>query len=612
LTKGSQLQTAAIPYRVADFLKQHPPFQYMDEADLVALAARGRVKFHESDEYICWQASAYTPYIYVIQQGSVSLWDESVDPPVLCDIRGVGDIIGIERFNGFATCLHSAKAASEVILYALEAAAFEPLLAHNPQAAHYVAAYSAVTVNYQASNEGPCPHEIFLADLVRDRAPLQCSTSTPIRDAARLLSASGAPALALTNSDGLAAVLTPSDLLHWIAAGAENPGQPALAISRSAAVTVGPQSRVSDCVLAMAEGRANVAALTSDGSPGSQLQSLVTTASLAPAFGDHPVNILQEISTAPRVASLQAINHRARAWILDQAAAPPAIDWLASFADLVNRRILERLLILNGALHAESNANPPDDFLWCFCGAAGRKELLTGAAPSIAVIGTAPAWLEGALGECGYSSPEPPSAGTLEEWKLRFSGWIRDPIRTQLHGSRPFFDLRPVYGNQELLSELEAHIQTALAAEPAFLRILANDCLSSLPPLTFFRDLVVQESGEETDTFRIESSALQPLVDMARVFSLFCGSPLGAPTRVRLEQARRRLPAHELVFREAAETMRVLLFFQARAGLRLRSSGAELPLPTLSRHDRQVLKSGFRSIHRLLEFTEECAWLEEP
>src|SRR6266849_1388008 len=134
------MQTAAIAYRVADFLKQHPPFQFMDEPDLVALAARGRVRFHEPDEYICWQSSPHTSFIYVIQQGSVSLWDESVDPPTLRDIRGPGDSIGIERFNGFPTSLYSAKAASEVVLYALYAADFELLLARYPRAAHYVAA----------------------------------------------------------------------------------------------------------------------------------------------------------------------------------------------------------------------------------------------------------------------------------------------------------------------------------------------------------------------------------------------------------------------------------------------------------------------------------------
>jgi CBS domain-containing protein len=596
------MQTAAIAYRVADFLKQHPPFQFMEEPDLVALAARGRVKFHEPDEYICWQSSPHTSFLYVIQQGSVSLWDETSDPPILRDIRGAGDSIGIERFNGFPASLHSAKAASEVVLYALHAADFEALLLRYPRAAQYVAAYSAVTADYRAPGEHPHPHEIFLADLVRDRAPSHCPASTPIREAARLLSESGAQALALTQDGVLTALLTPADLLHWIAAGAPNPEQPAHTVARTAAVTMAPQTLVSDCVLAMAEVRAAAAALTSDGSPHTALQSIVTASSLAPAFGDHPLTILQEIAVAPRVESLRALNERARAWILDSLAAPSALDWLGSFSDLVNRRMVERLLQFTGNNHSES--------LWCFYGAAGRQELLTSMAPGIAVIGDVPVSLESALAECGYLSPEPTSVARLDEWKTRFSGWIRDPIRTQIYHARPFFDLRPVHGPERLFHELESHVRAELAAEPAFLRILAHDCLANLPPLTFFRDLVVEESGEHTDTFRLESSALRPLVDVARVFSLASGVPLGAATRVRFEQARRLLPSQESIFREAGETMRVVLFHQARTGLRLRSSGDTLPLSLLSRHDRQVLKSGFRSIHSLLEFTAPCDWLE--
>lgn len=596
------MQTAAIPYRVADFLKQHPPFQFIDEPDLVALASRGRVKFHTADEYICWQSSPHTPYLYVIQQGSVSLWDESSDPPTLRDIRGAGDSIGIERFNGSPASLYSAKAASEVMIYALYAADFEPLLARYPRAAQYVAAYSAVTADYQASGERPQPHEIFLADLVRDRAPLQCPASTSIQEAARLLSESGAQALALTDGRDLAAFLTPPDLLHWIASGASNPQQPAHHIARAAAVTLAPETLVSSCVLAMAESRASAAALTNDGSPHTTLQSIVTASSLAPAFGDDPTKLLHEIESAPRLDSLRALNERAHAWILDKLSAPSALDWLASWADLVNRRVLERLLQLTGNHHPEQ--------LYCFYGAAGRQEHLTAVAPRIAVIGAAPPSLESALAECGYLSPEPLLAGSLEEWKARFSGWIRDPISTQVYHSRPCFDLRPVHGPGQIFLALESHVRAELAAEPAFLRILANDCLSSLPPLTFYRDLVVEESGERTDTFRLKTSVLEPLVDVARVFSLASGSPLGASTRERFQRARRLLPSQDSIFREASETMRVVLYHQARAGLRLRSSGADLPLSILSRLDRQVLKSGFRSVHNLLEYTASCDWLE--
>jgi hypothetical protein len=68
------------------------------------------------------------------------------------------------------------------------------------------------------------------------------------------------------------------------------------------------------------------------------------------------------------------------------------------------------------------------------------------------------------------------------------------------------------------------------------------------------------------------------------------------------------LPEHESIFREASETLRILLWQQARIGIVQGTSGSELPPAALSRHDRHVLKSGFRSILDLLEFTGNTPW----
>ena len=74
--------------------------------------------------------------------------------------------------------------------------------------------------------------------------------------------------------------------------------------------------------------------------------------------------------------------------------------------------------------------------------------------------------------------------------------------------------------------------------------------------------------------------------------------------------ARRLLPQHEAIFREAADTLSVVLWQQGRIGIRQGTSGAELPPNLLGRHDRQVLKSGFRVIHRLIELTANYEWID--
>jgi signal-transduction protein with cAMP-binding, CBS, and nucleotidyltransferase domain len=72
------------------------------------------------------------------------------------------------------------------------------------------------------------------------------------------------------------------------------------------------------------------------------------------------------------------------------------------------------------------------------------------------------------------------------------------------------------------------------------------------------------------------------------------------------------MPAHDSIFREAIETLRVLLYLQGRTGLRLDESGAEILPSQLSRLDRQALKSGFRAIHNLLQFTFNRLAAEAP
>ncbi len=69
--------------------------------------------------------------------------------------------------------------------------------------------------------------------------------------------------------------------------------------------------------------------------------------------------------------------------------------------------------------------------------------------------------------------------------------------------------------------------------------MLANDCLANMPPLTFFQDAVLDKSGEQTTVFKLEESALRPLVDVGRVFGLATRRVVGTSTVDRLTPCRR-------------------------------------------------------------------------
>jgi CBS domain-containing protein len=614
------MDTATISYRVADFLRKYPPFQAMDDGDLLSLAGHGRVRFYERNEHILSQGESHRHHVFVVQQGVVSLWSDVNGMFELRDVRGAGDLLGVERFNGAPASLYSARAATDVVTYALPADELEALLEKYASARQYVSSYSTVTLDHQASpGHGSAgarrPEDAFLHDLVKGRRVVTCDQSDSIRSAARAMRTQSVDAVAVVENSQLIGVMTSGDLIAWLANSAGDPEQPVRTLLHDSPVAVSPATSIADGVLTMGTAGSAALAITADGRPDGELHALVTAGDLSPAFGDQPVFLLRDIRGASGTAELRALNHRARAFVLRHLDSARSVDWLARFATLVDESIATRVVAL--AAPADSDA-----WCWAFSGSSGRGESMTRLMPELAVMTASPRADAAAvhqrvtelLAECDYlPPPEPPFdtsfyAAGVADWKERFVGWVRNPILEQMYLARGLFDLRPMRDGHPLHREIEAAMADAINHD--FIRIIANDCVARLPPLTFFQDAVIDDMGERTATFQLDRHALTPLVDVARVYGIAAGRVLGGSTHDRFAMARRLLPQHEAIFREAADTLRIVLWLQGRVGIGQGTGGGELPPALLSRHDRQVLKSGFRIIHRLIDLTANYQWLD--
>jgi len=610
------LETAAISHRVADFLKKHPPFNAIDEADLLALAAHGRVRFHEKNQYILSQGEPHRHQLFVIQQGTVSLWDESGGRAELRDMRGAGDMLGTERYNGARQCLYTARAESDVVIYAFPEDDFDGCVLKHPHAAQYVAAEGQVTPDYQGAATRHDPHRTFLHALVGQKAVSTCAPADTVAHVAERMLAAGSEAVAILEADDrLRGVLTREALLRWVAAGGGDARRDTIeALELAPPTAIAPDASVTDGVLAMAATGAGALAITADGAAHGRFQALVTPNDLAACFGERPTTILRDIRQAQSLQELRALNQRARTLTYEYLTSAAAVEWLARLTFLVDAAIVTRILALDGA------GQPPG--CWCFSGSSGRGESLTRLAPHLVVIVGDGDDLAAALAayhrvlaafaECDSLPRElsyemPFYLARAGQWKSRYRGWLRDPVRQEIGRARTLFDLRPVLGPSALWQECQAAITEN--ADRDVLHVLAHDCLASVPPLTFYENDVVDSVGEHGSTFRLEHSALRPLVDVGRVFGMAAGATMGRSTLERFAAARTLMPEHERIFREAADTFRIVLWQQGKVGISQGTPGAELPPALLSRHDRQVLKSGFRSILRLLEFTADRSWL---
>ena len=607
------MDTSAIAYRVADFLKQHPPFESIPDTDLRALAASGRVRFFEPNEFILWQGEPHKPYVFVIQQGTVSLWDDSASGSVLHDVRGAGDLLGIERFLDAPCCLYSATSSTDVVIYALRSEEFERIVLSHDSARRFVEAYDTVSGTSPSTTNAREPQHIAVQELPGARVEI-IAASASLQQVALLLLNTGADAIVLLENDGSArGILTSETIVQSVSRGI-GVDEPAILAGAGTPPAVSGTTSVADAALLMAGSAATAISIT--GSTGDRTPAIVAHRQIRRVFGDDPVSIVRELRAASDLAALRELNARVRALALRHLSDSTSVEWIERLISLADAELVKRLLVLGGV--------NPDRTCWCYCGTAGRGERLTAHAPDLLVIAAdeAPAAelreqyerIRQMLADCGYApkSDTPFDAGFhvagLGEWQSRYASWLREPVRTEMYRARPLFDLRAIYGDGGLWSGVAACVAENI--DPAFLLILANDCMANMPPLTFFQDAVLDTAGEQTTLFKLEESALQPLVDVGRVFGLATGHVVGTSTVERLRHAATRHQEHERVFAEAAETFRLLLRQQARIGISQGTSGSVLPPSVLSRHDRQLLKSGFRSILSLLEFTRGAFWLE--
>ena len=138
------------------------------------------------------QGQAKTPFIWIIQQGRIELVLERPDDRQLIDVVGEGDILGLDRFVGDGSYRCSACTMTDVIVYAIDAGAFEGLMARHPDVERYLDAHFSVTTTAAGRPswlDAEPPAVEFLrertADLRADLPELGESFST--REAVRLL-----------------------------------------------------------------------------------------------------------------------------------------------------------------------------------------------------------------------------------------------------------------------------------------------------------------------------------------------------------------------------------------------------------------------------------------
>ncbi len=634
------MRTSVIKYRVADFLKRYPPFNEMSDLDLLDLAASGRVVFHESDEYVFQKDDSRGSVIWVIQQGRVHLLAGSNEDQQLRDILGEGDMLGLGRFLGNTSYRYSAKTASDVILYSIDAATFEAATKRNPAVSRYLAAHFSISERYaelnasESSTAGTIAHKA-----VTERSWLDASgpdgdslrgylvtveRGSSLRDAARRMKESNSDWLAATDNDGKPLGLLGHDiLLDQIASNADLAGVTVDLVMNREFLTAPANCAISDYFLRMMGGRSTVLAITEDGTREKRLLGILDASRLSLFSGWNPALLAQEILQRGSLTDCGRLLDQSTAIVADALVDPASVDQSARIASELLDALSERMIRKAQLALASNGLEAPSlGHCWLTFGGSARRENFPFRQPDIGVV-FADTTEQEALAARDYFSAviesvaelfsgaglprsngqTDPRCRSLAEWNEYLASRICNPIGHAVYATREVFDFRPLCGETAIAYKLQDLVIVALKASSSFIPVLANDTMSNLPPLTFFRGVVIELDGAMRETLDIEKTLLNPITDAARVFGYASMDLATTNTLKRLEHAVAAMPRGASVLLEAAEAFRIASYQVARVSRQSGVTSSLIEPSTLNRYDQRRLKTAFNAIQGLLELT---------
>ena len=621
-----------IAERVADFLKRYPPFQFLAEESLLKIAGQVSVLYYEKNKSIFKEREKNHGMFYVVKDGAVRLYRTQDNEPKIVDICDEGDLFGLRPLITKEDYELSASANEESILYGIPIDLFLPIALEHRDVSNFLIASFASNVSdpYSLEESGKLfteysverNSEIFDLQKARySKNTLTCTPDTTIKIAALKMEHRGVGSIVVTQNDRPLGIITNRDLRDKIATGKFPISYDVTSIMSAPVRCFQKDLSVAQAQLIMLKNDINHLCITEDGTPDSKLLGLLSEHDLVVSFANNPVVLLKEVKLAKRTKRLREVRLKVAQLLKKYLDQNLPLSQILNILNEINYAIAVRAIEL--AL-TKMEIPPPCKFAWLALGSQGRKEQLLYTDQDNAIVFENVAeedyertqayfinlarLVTRAMHKIGYAycpadmmASNPRWCQSLSEWQKQFSVWILEPSPESQLLSAIFFDYSYVYGDTQLVTNLSDSILQKLDRNTNFYRVMAKDAIRSPSPLGFFRQFLVEESGDHKDFFDIKARGLMPLIDAARVLSLQHKLRNINNTAGRFERLAEVEDNNKEIYESCSYAFKALLKFRTRQGILHDDSGRFIELSTLSKAEKLKLKRCFKSIHDIQE-----------
>lgn len=633
----------AITERIADFLKEYPPFNILSFQELTLVALSIRVLNLEKNKTLFQIDDPLHDSFYVVASGVINLSVIADAEETLLNKCIEGDVFGLRPFFAKNNYMMTAKAREESVVYAIPIATFRPFVAQNGEVLNFLLeSFASNTANpNDRENKGKLlsdnvvlaskPSEIqYFQSLSYNRTPLKVAASAPIKDVAQLMTDNLLDNALIIDKNFPIGIVTDTDMRSKIATGRNSISSPIDKIMSSPVITVPENVSLAEAQLLLLRYNVSHLCVTQDGSEKSEIKGVISEHDLVVAQASNPGILIKEIKRSQDAKDLKKVRAKLSDLIQTSIAKNIPLLHLTNITGEINLALIKRSV----ELAILDLGSPPARFAWLSIGSQGRKEqLLITDQDSILVfedvaadkyrdvkdyfINLAKKTVE-TLEKVGY---QPCTNGhvssnlhwckSLTDWIKQYSNWINTPGEVSNEISSIFFDYEIAFGEEKIEEAITDTIFKNALKNKLFFDYLGNDALRKPSPLSFFKKFNVEEEGINKDKFDIKLRALMPLIDGARLFTISHNIRGINNTYLRFKQLAIVDPKHSEIYLNCADAFLTLSKYRTLEGLKNDTNGQYINLDELSKVDKETLKNALAPMRELEELIKDSFQLTQ-
>jgi len=592
---------------IARFLSALPGFDLLDDTQVAAAARSMQIGYYRSGSVVMTPGTE-NRQLHIVRSGALELRNNEGD---LVTRVAEGDCFGFPSLMNSAPVRNRSVAIEDSLIYHLDGKTFTELRRGNDGFdTFFIRLLSDRLLSRPAPTRLHGAGNRTVAQLVT-RPPVTIEANASVCDATRRMGNERVSAILVLDKDEFCGIVTDRDIRARVVAAGRTGDIPIREIMSVRPISISSDALAYEAALVMMQQQIHHLPVLDHG----RLAGMVSRSDFMRIETEHPLYLVNDIAKQRSVEGIVEACKRLPALIASQVSADANGEQLGKFITTITDSVSQQLCRI-----AEARlGSPPCDYAWVAMGSQGRHEQSARSDQDNALVLDDSATeaddeyfealarlVNDGLNDCGYvycpgdvMASNPKWRQPLQVWRNYFNKWITVPEEKALMHANIFFDLRCVYGNATLVDELKESIREDTRRNELFLALMAKNAMNFQPPLGFFRQFVLEKSGDHKNTLDLKLNGIMPIVEIARIRALAAGE-IRITTRNRLRAA---AEAGELTETDAANLIDALDFVeklrlehqnrQLHAG---RKPDNHLSPAELSPLVRQNLKSAFSQI----------------